>query len=67
MVVPPDVTPVTTPADDTVAIDDVVFHVPPARASLNVVVSPTQTLGEPVIAGIVATVTTTPTAQDPVV
>jgi hypothetical protein len=50
MVTPPTLTPVTTPAELTTAIVVLLLlHTPNAVASINVVVLPTQTFGEPTI------------------
>jgi hypothetical protein len=44
-------TPVTTPlSEPTVAADELLLHAPPPTASLIVVVAPTHTVEEPVIA-----------------
>jgi len=51
MVVDPADTPATVPDDEpTVADDELLLQVPPAEASVNVVLAPTHTLDEPEIA-----------------
>ena len=52
MLAVPNATPVTTPVPDTVATPVLPLdHVPPGDESPNVVVDPTQTDSEPVMAG----------------
>ena len=46
----PVIAPVTTPTEVTVALLELLLHVPPATASVKAVVAPTQTLSDPVIA-----------------
>jgi hypothetical protein len=56
----PAVTPVTTPvADPTVALALLLLHVPPVVLLARVVVCPTHTLAEPVLAGRAASTVTT--------
>ena len=61
MIVPPSVTPLTSPEPSTVATDVVLLaHVPPVKASVRLVITPVQVIGVPPIGlgtGFIVTVT----------
>ena len=53
MAAEPAVMPVTTPVDDTVALDELLLHEPPGVTSDSVMVEPAHTFDEPEIDAIV--------------